>query len=86
MECAYLSVNRENGIGEKTRIFSSQLRAELHCATPIIYRFVFIHYHGFISCAITIFSSTFQLNIVHLILTSFVIWLQPGPGFRVAPR
>ena len=36
MDCAYLSVNRVNDIGENSN-FSSQLRAELHCASPILY-------------------------------------------------
>ena len=42
-DCAYLSVNRVNGIGENSN-FSSQLRAELNCASPI-------PYHVLISCA-----------------------------------
>ena len=42
IDFACLSVNRVNGIGENS-IFSSQLRAELHCASPI-------PYHVFISC------------------------------------
>ena len=36
IDCAYLSVNRVNGIGENSN-FSSQLLAELHCASPIPY-------------------------------------------------
>ena len=43
IDCAYLSVNRVNGIGGENSNFSSQLRAELHCASPF-------PYHMFISC------------------------------------
>ena len=39
---APISVNRVNGIGENSN-FSSQLRAELYCASPI-------PYHMFIGC------------------------------------
>ena len=49
MDC----VNRKYGIEENSN-FSSQFRAELHCASPIIYRFVCIQYYVFISCAIAI--------------------------------
>ena len=42
VDCADLSVNRVNDIRE-TSNFSSQLRVELHCASPI-------PYHVFISC------------------------------------
>ena len=34
IDCGYLSVNRVNGI-EENSIFSSELRAELHCASHI---------------------------------------------------
>ena len=49
MDCAYLSDNRVNGVGENSNL-SSQLRAVLHCASTIIYRFACIQYHVFISC------------------------------------
>ena len=49
MDYAYLSVNRVIEIGEKSN-FSSQLRAQLHCASPIIYRFVCKQYHVFFRC------------------------------------
>ena len=46
IDCAYLSVNRVNGIGENTN-FSSQLRVD--CASPI-------SYHVFISCGYAAYS------------------------------
>ena len=42
IDCAYLSVNRVNGIGENSNV-SSKRRSELHCASPI-------PYHVFFSC------------------------------------
>ena len=48
IDCAYLSVNRVNGIGENTN-FSSQLRVDFHCASPI-------SYHVFISCGYAAYS------------------------------
>ena len=44
IDCTYLSVNRVNDIGENSN-FSSQLRADLHCASPI-------PYHVFLICDI----------------------------------
>ena len=44
IDCTYLSASLVNGIGENSN-FSSQLRAELHCASPI-------PYHVFLSCEI----------------------------------
>ena len=54
MDCAYLSVNRVNGIGENSNI-SSQLRSELHCASPI-------PYHVFISCGFYTFTTTNEFS------------------------
>ena len=51
MDRAYLLFNGVNGIGVKN--FSSQLRAELHCTSPIIYRLVCIQCHLFISCELS---------------------------------
>ena len=36
VDCTYLSVNRVNATGENSN-FSSQLRTELHCASPIFF-------------------------------------------------
>ena len=48
MDYAYLLVDRVNIIGENSN-FSSQLRAELHCASLISYRFVCKQYHVIVS-------------------------------------
>ena len=45
IDCTYLSVNRVNAIRENSN-FSSQLRAEFPCASPI-------PYHVFLSCDIS---------------------------------
>ena len=42
IDCTYLSVSRVNGIRENSN-FSSQLQADLHCASPL-------PYHVFLSC------------------------------------
>ena len=52
IDCAYLSVKRVNGIGENSN-FSTQLRAELHCASPI-------PYHVFISCEYSDYKLTYE--------------------------
>ena len=51
MDCTYLSVSRVNAIGENSNL-SSQLRAELHCVSPIIDKFVCIQYHVILSSEI----------------------------------
>ena len=46
--CTYLSVSRRNTIGKNSN-FSSQLRFQLQCVSPIIYPFVCIQYHVIVS-------------------------------------
>ena len=52
----YLSANRVNGIGENSN-FSSQLRAELHCVSPIPYHVFPSYVLGASRCVIENFSA-----------------------------
>ena len=45
IDCTYLSVNRVNAIGENSN-FSSQLRTEFHCVSPIPYNVFLSCDHG----------------------------------------
>ena len=50
IDCTYLSVSRVNAIGdpENSKILP-QLRPQLQCVSPSIYRFVRIQYHMILS-------------------------------------
>ena len=48
IDCTYLLVKRVNAVGANSN-FSSQLPAEFHCVSPIIYWFVCIQYHVIVS-------------------------------------
>ena len=57
IDCTYLSVNRVNAIGENSN-FTSQLRTEFHCASPI----PDIPHHVFFSCVTTGYTETLSLR------------------------
>ena len=63
--CTYLSVNRTNVIEENSN-FSSQLRAELYCASPI-------PYHVFLNCDTTVKNDTFQSSFFCVFLSHLLI-------------